>query len=553
MSGRQSDRIAHEDRRADAVPQDYWNLDELAAPVVYDSNNRESGRCSSYDGLSARRSEAASGNSSGNSNEYENLDELRALSPLPKEQESSEALEDVQRQDLANGTAEGLRDHEIGGVQQASHRQDAESSGNARSEMSSHATSAETASKSERRERASRFATELYTVSYLILFAILGTLARLGLQALTFYPGAPVIVGELWANFGGSLIMGFLSEDRQLFKEEWGRSQHDRSLAAREPVADEESSRDSGSKPPQGAFDTDAEAKEAHAAAKKTIPLYIGLATGFCGSFTSFSSFIRDAFLAISNNLAAATLQPASSPASFANAIPRNNGYSVAAVSAMILLTVCLCTSALVLGAHLALAVDELTPTLRFAYVRKLVDRAAVVLAWGCWLGAILMAIWPPDRPSGPSGTRTATWSQEHWRGQVLFSLVFAPVGCLTRFYVSLHLNGRIASFPLGTFVANIGGTIILGLAWDLQHAPLPSAAGQVGGGRVSCQVLQGIMDGFCGCLTTVSTWVLELKSLRRWHSYRYGATSVVIGLASLVVIMGSLRWTRGFSPPVCS
>ncbi|KAJ4304250.1 hypothetical protein N0V88_001863 [Collariella sp. IMI 366227] len=54
----------------------------------------------------------------------------------------------------------------------------------------------------------SRFATQLYTISYLVLFSILGTLARLGLQALTTYPGTPVIFPSLWPNFAGSLIMG---------------------------------------------------------------------------------------------------------------------------------------------------------------------------------------------------------------------------------------------------------------------------------------------------------------------------------------------------------
>lgn len=46
--------------------------------------------------------------------------------------------------------------------------------------------------------KVSKFATELYTVSYLVFFSFLGTLARLGLQALTFYPGAPTVTGVLW-------------------------------------------------------------------------------------------------------------------------------------------------------------------------------------------------------------------------------------------------------------------------------------------------------------------------------------------------------------------
>ncbi len=48
-----------------------------------------------------------------------------------------------------------------------------------------------------------------------------------------------------------------------------------------------------------------------------------------------------------------------------------------------------------------------------------------------------------------------------------------------------------------------------------------------------------GIEDGFCGCLTTVSTWVAELAALRRRHAYIYGATSFLVALALMVAIMG--------------
>ena len=64
-----------------------------------------------------------------------------------------------------------------------------------------------------------KWLTELYTVSYLIFFSILGTLARLGVQWITFYPGTPVVTPVIWANFGGSLIMGFLAEDQGLFRD----------------------------------------------------------------------------------------------------------------------------------------------------------------------------------------------------------------------------------------------------------------------------------------------------------------------------------------------
>lgn len=72
-------------------------------------------------------------------------------------------------------------------------------------------------------------------------------------------------------------------------------------------------------------------------------------------------------------------------------------------------------------------------------------------------------------------------------------------------------------------------------------------------GRRVGCQVLQGIQDGFCGCLTTVSTWALELKGLQRKPAYLYGGISVGLGITALVVIMGTLVWTHCVSKPICS
>ncbi|KAG4436155.1 hypothetical protein IFR05_008359 [Cadophora sp. M221] len=379
----------------------------------------------------------------------------------------------------------------------------------------------------------SKLATQLYVISYLILFSLLGTLARLGLQAITFYPGSPVVFSELWANFGGSLVMGFLSEDRMLFRNEWGTPiSHQQIQKAKKQKQDEENGSGSGQ-----SIDVQA-AKKAHAATKKTIPLYIGLATGFCGCFTSFSSFIRDVFLALSNDLPT----PLNHPTDYRqitttteSTVPRNGGYSFMALWAVIIITVTLCISALHIGAHIAIALQPFTPSLPYKFCRKVLDPVAVFLAWGCWLGAIILAIFPPDRNTAPPET---------WRGRAVFALVFAPLGCLGRFYVSLYLNGKIASFPLGTFVVNIFGTAILGMIYDLQHAPL--------GGVIGCQVLQGIEDGFCGCLTTVSTWVSELSSLRRRHSYQYGSASVIVALCFMIAIMGSMRWTIGFSEIQC-
>ncbi|KAH6624687.1 CrcB-like protein-domain-containing protein [Chaetomium sp. MPI-SDFR-AT-0129] len=346
------------------------------------------------------------------------------------------------------------------------------------------------------RGKVSRLLTQFYTVSYLILFSIFGTLARLGLQALTNYPGTPVIFASAWPNFAGSLVMGFLAEDRMLFRETQPSS----------PVSDEE--------------ETASAAKRAHAAHKKTIPLYIGLATGFCGSLTSFSAFVRDTFLALSNDL---------SPSQ-----PRNGGHTFLALLAVPLATLALSLAGLFAGAHLAIALAPAIASLsRLGLSRALLDRIAVVLAWGCWLGAVLLSALPPA-------------GHADWRGKVTFVLVFAPLGCLARFFLSLQLNGRIPSFPLGTFTVNMAGTAVLAMSWALAHSNVAASV------VVGCQVLTGVQDGFCGCLTTVSTWVAELAALRRRHAYMYGGASVLGGLAVAVAVMGGLRWSGGYEGGAC-
>ncbi|UPX14764.1 uncharacterized protein EKO05_0005236 [Ascochyta rabiei] len=370
-------------------------------------------------------------------------------------------------------------------------------------------------------KRMARCLTKVYTISFLVFFAIWGTLARLGLQALTSYPGAPLIFSELWANVAGSFVMGFLSEDTQLFREEWGSTSRgvDTAQPEEEPAGghrDLEKQRDRAS----------------HSKVKKTIPLYVGLTTGFCGSFTSFSSFVRDVFLGMSNDLPAPAYHPTSSPTTL---VHRDAGYSVMALLAVVFITVALCYCALRMGAHLAVYLDPMTPTLPFRFTRRVVDPLFVFLGIGSWVGAVAMAALPPHNT---------------WRGQALFACVFAPLGCLARYYISQLLNAKIPSFPLGTFACNLLGTAVLGMAYDLQRVAI---GGVAGGSVVGCQVLQGIQDGFCGALTTVSTWMLELDTLRRTHAYVYGTSSVVAGLSITTVIMGSVRWSIGWEAVACA
>ena len=213
----------------------------------------------------------------------------------------------------------------------------------------------------------------------------------------------------------------------------------------------------------------------------------------------------------------------------------RSAGWSAASVLGVVITEVTVSLSALSFGAHLAIALLPLLSNIPQMNTAKFINPLGVFLGLGCWLGAVCLAIWPPHNA---------------WRGQVVFAIVFAPLGTMMRYWLSVQLNRRIKSFPIGTFSANMLGTALLAMAYDLQHADLQ---GNVAGGSiVGCQVLTGITEGFCGCLTTVSTWVAELRSLRKKHAYLYGATSIVLGFSLMVVIMGALEWTLGIRSPVC-
>jgi fluoride ion exporter CrcB/FEX len=148
-----------------------------------------------------------------------------------------------------------------------------------------------------------------------------------------------------------------------------------------------------------------------------------------------------------------------------------------------------------------------------------LVDGLSVLVFILLWLAACLISYYV-----------------ERWRGIVMFSLVLAPLGTWARFYLS-QLNPRIARFPLGTFLANLLGTALLALCVALQTTGNRT--------RLQCQVLQGFDDGLCGCLTTVSTLVAEIRKLNRRDAYVYAVASWAAGQAVMLLILGSTSFAR--------
>ncbi|WVF69635.1 hypothetical protein IAT40_004414 [Kwoniella sp. CBS 6097] len=161
------------------------------------------------------------------------------------------------------------------------------------------------------------------------------------------------------------------------------------------------------------------------------------------------------------------------------------------------------------------------------------------------------------------------------WRHKVLFPLLLSPPGAILRFFLSRYNTYPVFlnKFPMGTFIANMVATLIISGVFVAQRqststsisattttsspstTTLPNLMSTVGATR--CNALYAIQQGFCGCLSTVSTFIVESRTVShpRWK-WTYIATSVVLGHLFVLGIVGGVGWTRGHAmrlDPVCS
>ncbi|PBC52706.1 fluoride efflux transporter CrcB [Rhodococcus sp. ACS1] len=97
----------------------------------------------------------------------------------------------------------------------------------------------------------------------------------------------------------------------------------------------------------------------------------------------------------------------------------------------------------------------------------------------------------------------------------VLLVAVGGALGATTRYLAGRYVDSY-RSFPVATFLVNVAGCLILGL---------------LSGASMSAQAFALLGTGFCGGLTTYSTFAVESVGLLR---IRLALTSVVYTIASV-------------------
>ncbi len=108
----------------------------------------------------------------------------------------------------------------------------------------------------------------------------------------------------------------------------------------------------------------------------------------------------------------------------------------------------------------------------------------------------------------------------------VLLVALGAAVGAPLRYLTDRLVQSRHGSrFPWGTLTVNLAGSLILGFVTGLPHAPAVAAL---------------VGTGFCGALTTYSTFGYETLRLARegarWQAAANVALSVLAGLGAAFV-----------------
>lgn len=122
--------------------------------------------------------------------------------------------------------------------------------------------------------------------------------------------------------------------------------------------------------------------------------------------------------------------------------------------------------------------------------------------------------------------------------GELAIGLLVAPFFAAIRYALSSYNRGH-PRFPVWTLVCNASASLMTTLASVLVHTPA------IGASRETKMVLEALSLGAAGSLSTVSTFMNELRLLPTPHAHVYAAVTLLVGQAIALPLWAGFRELR--------
>lgn len=347
----------------------------------------------------------------------------------------------------------------------------------------------------------------------LITAIILGNYARGGISALSTYEPSYVSGGSvLWSNLSSCMFMGALQVLKQA---KWFEDERIKSL-------------------------------------------FVVLTTGFCGAFSSYSSMMLEIFLHSTSletsNIADGTKLP-------------NRAYGIMEFLSVLLTQLFVSMGAYLFGRSAASSIivpfsSQVKSMQKGDEVESIEDEAKEKnedweLVPEPWVIKTLVLIhWTFSLLAIPLIALIIVLTcvyGNYSRGIWTLPQLFGIFGGYLRFELANWFNYQSNVFPFGTFFANELAVILIAVFQVVyrgrrgygESLPIAYTLNQ-------CHITTALISGFCGSLSTISTFINEGYKLRFVDMLVYYGTSISLSYCFIVIILGSYAWTRGLTEPLC-
>ncbi|VEU20165.1 DEKNAAC100966 [Brettanomyces naardenensis] len=257
----------------------------------------------------------------------------------------------------------------------------------------------------------------------------------------------------------------------------------------------------------------------------KQVALHTGITAGFCGSFSTWSSLLIEVLFKTLDGLNGGNLLP-------------NHGYGVMEFFSVLLVQMGVSFLGYLLGKDFAALLDIWSVSRKLStWFNYRICRAIELTTSFLGIAALIA-----DLVVGLTIPLDTTWKTKY-----AFSLIFGAFGAVLRFRLSKY-NGSFGLdwFPSGTLMANVMSCTLISILYLLLYGI--KGAATIVTGQVHRMIVNAFSAGFCGALSTTSSFVNELYNLD-YPFQRYGYFSVTFLICFLIMLLidGPYFWTKGF------